>query len=322
MADTENNWMIITSQILFGIVVIILLYVITLVVLNIDSLVIAKTSIVQPKEETLVLDGYGSSSFLANRSFNTINQYVDNYIKISRSLNTYGGIQFSYQFWINLTDISSMNRFANQVLLMKGDIQKYKYAIYDVDPPYTKKADSNNADYLITCPLIKFDKSYKDLIVRFNTNKQMVYEANIKMNTENDITRRNVLSLLPLNWYLFTFVFEDNFSIVETAENGIKFTFYVNDFPYYTVHASSDPILRNNFLRQNEGDLHILPGLVDSSELFKLGNIKYFNYALRDGDVQRHFMFGPPKHNANITQERKMQPAYLSAYNKMDIYNY
>lgn len=322
MTLPENNWMIITAQVIFGIVVLILVYVITLVVLNIDAIIVNRSSVVLPKEESVIIDGYGTSSFLAKRSFNTINPYSDTFVKISRSVNRQGGMQFTYQFWINMTDVSSMSRFQNQVLLFKGDIAKYKYALYQSEPPYKQKEISSGADYLIACPLIKFRDSYKDLVVRFNTNKQLVYEANITMNTNNDITRRNVLSLLPLNWYLFTFVFEDNFSISETAENGIRFTFYMNDFPYHIVHASSDPILRNNFLRQNEGDLHIFPDLVDSNTFMKLGNVKYFNYALNDAEVQKHFSIGPPTHNANVQENRKIQPTYLSAYNKMDIYNY
>lgn len=317
----KDSTLMIVAQIVFGIIVVILVYVITLVVLNIDSLIVSKSAVVLPKEETIIIDGFGTSSFLSNRYYNTINPYTDNYMKIGRSVNTHGGLQFTYQFWINLNDVS-MSNYTNKILLLKGDKTKYKYAKYDSETPYAKKEESSEGDYLIACPLIRFGETYKDLVVRFNTNKQLYYEANIKMNTENDTTRRNALSLLPLSWYLFTFVIEDNFSITETSENGIRFTFYLNDFPYYSVHGSSDPILRNNFLRQNEGGLFIMPDNTASSDYMKLGNIKYFNYALHDKDVQRHFSIGPPKHNANITEERKLKPAYLSAYNKMDIYNY
>lgn len=319
---SEDNLMNKAFQVFFGLVIIILLYIITLVILNIDSLVVNRTPSISARDESIIIDGYGSSSYLAKRSFNTVNYFDDTYVKIMRSVNTYGGLQFTYQFWINLNDISSVNRFKDQIILFRGDKQRYKYALYDIDPPYQKKFTSNQGEYLIACPLIKFNNSYKDLCVKFNTNKTLMYETNITMNTQNDITRRNVMSLLPLNWYLFTFVFEDNFSTVETTENGIKFTFYINDFPYHTVTASSDPTLRNNFLRHNEGDLHILPDLVDASELLTLGNIKYFNYAVKDNDIRNHFLSGPPTHNANINEGRKMQPAYLSAYNKMDIYNY
>lgn len=319
MPGNDNLNMVI--QIIFGLVVIILIYVVTLVVLNIDALVASKSIIVKPRETTLVIDGWANASPLANKSYNTINPFVDDFRKIGKSINSNGGAQFTYQFWIKIEDINPEN-FKNQVLLMKGDNMKYKVGLYDFN---TKKkiSDNKTEDYMIKCPLIKFGESYRDLIVEFNTNKNINYSTRIKSKGEVDpIARRNALSLLPINWYLFTFVFEDNFSPLEVTENGIKFSFYLNDFPYHIVNASTEPLLRDNFLKQNEGGLHILPGMKTVNDFIKLANIKYTNYAMTQDEVMKEYSKGPPKHSAILVSQNIAKPSYLTAYNKMDIYNY
>uniref|UniRef100_A0A6C0BG00 Uncharacterized protein n=1 Tax=viral metagenome TaxID=1070528 RepID=A0A6C0BG00_9ZZZZ len=308
-------------QVIFGLVVIILLYVITLVVLNVDSIVASKSVTVRPRDMTLVIDGYAPSSQMANKSYNTINPFVEDFRKIGRSINTHGGAQFTYQLWMKIEDITIAN-FENQVLLLKGDNRKYNIGLYDITSGKLID-DTFKNDYAIKSPLIKFGSSYKDIIVEFNTNKTLNYSTHIKTNTDGDpISKRNALSLLPINWYLFTFVFEDNFSQTDSSENGIKFTFYMNDFPYHSVSASSDPILRNNFLKQNEGNLHILPGMKTVNDFIKLANIKYYNYAVDHASVMSEYSKGPPKHAATLVAQNVAKPAYLSAYNKMDIYNY
>jgi hypothetical protein len=311
----------IAAQVIFGIVVIILLYVITLVILNIDSLVSSKSIKVVPREMSVVIDGYATASYLAKKSYNTINPFVEDFVKIGRSINTHGGAQFTYQFWFKMEDTDNQN-IKNQVLLLKGDTSKYKVGFYDMINNQLVNNDIKN-DYVIKCPLIRFGSSYKEIVVEFNTNRTVNYKSIIRMNPEADpISKRNALSLLPINWYLFTFIFEDNFSTLDSSENGIKFTFFMNDFPYHSVTPSSDPILRGNFLKQNEGNLTILPGMSTAVDFIKMGNVKYYNYALNQKEITKQFTQGPPKHSAFDSVKKVPKPAYLTAYNKMDIYNY
>ena len=308
-------------QVIFGIVVVAILYVITLIVLNVDNIVSQKSVVVRPREMTTIIDGWANSSYLAKMSFNTINSFSDNFRKIGKSINTSGGAQFTYQFWMRIENTDN-EAFKNQVILLKGDNRKYKTAYYDID---TKKLMTNDTsvDYMIKCPLIKFGNSYKELEVQINTNKNISYNIPIRSTSSADGSmRQNALSLLPLNWFLFTFVFEDNYSTLDSAENGIKFNFYLNDFPQHSIQASSDILLRNNFLKQNEGGLHILPAMNNANDFIKLANIRYYNYALSHKDVAGVYARGPPSHSAVFTSKKSTKPAYISAYNKMDIYNY
>ena len=314
-------------QVIFGIVIVIILYVITLIVLNVDHMVVHKSVVVRPREMTVIIDGWANSSYLAKMSFNAINAFTDNFRKIGKSINTNGGAQFTYQFWIRIENTDNDN-FKDQVILLKGDTRKYKTALYNIgsrDTPSRLLTEKPTVDYMIKCPLIKFGDSYKEIIVEFNTNKVINYRVPIKMNTSDDpSTRKNALSLLPVNWFLMTFVFEDNFSTLDSTENGIKFTFYLNDFPYYPATASSslDRMLRHNFLKQNEGGLHILPTMVNAVDNMKLANIRYYNYALEHKAIAKLYTKGPPTYSAAIVTKNLAKPSYLSAYNKMDIYNY
>lgn len=306
-------------QVIIGIVIVIILYVLTLIILSIDSLVVQRSSVVKPKEQVVVIDGWMTSEQIKKRSYNTVNPYVEDFVKIGRSINSRGGAQFTYQFWLKVENVDS-SAYKDQVILLKGDNRKYRVGYYDMVT--NKLVKQSKPDYMIKCPLIKFGSSYDELIVQINTNKMIEYSIPILMNSEKDIsTKRNALSLLPLNWFLLTFVFEDHYSTSESAFNGINFTFYLNDIQYHSAHASDDYLLRGNFLKQNEGNLHILPDSNNGND-FKLANIKYYNYAVSPKEINDTYYAGAPKHNADVRSEKPFKPAYISAYNKMDIYNY
>jgi hypothetical protein len=317
----------ITLQLLVAAIVIIILYIVTLVVLSIDSLVVGHAVSIKPKQKTVVFDGYGNVSALANKEFNTINQFAQNFVPMPRSINTMGGAQFSYQFWLRVVEADDA-LFSDLPIMIRGSKDLYKIGMY----PYPASTSSTNngmikefpADTYIRCPLIKFGKSWRELIVQFNTSKTPLTTIPITMSPKGGANRRNILSLLPMNWYLMTFVFQDNYNPMETAENGIRFTFYLNDVPYHTMSASTDITLRNNYLKQNDGNLYLLPKpKTVNGEFMNIGDLTYYNYALDTDDVRKAFNSGPPKTVAQINRyERNHQPAHMTAFNKLDIYNY
>lgn len=393
----DQSKTMIILQIVAAIIITIVLYIITLVVLNIDSIVVNNSIKVLPKQHTKIITGYAPASYLAKKTFNTVNPLSDNFVKIGKSINTSGGSQFSYQLWIKLDDPEDAN-YKDLILLLKGDARKYKLAKYTYEKNASREHNidcdtvrgynvpevictcnegekrGNNGtvscstfclgawnggpkgkcitgldtallnskeknskisefdpEYVINCPMIKFGNSSRELLVYFNTGKGPIpislkghLTPNVKIemskNTES-IAHRNVLSLLPVNWFLLTFVIEDNYSVSDGAENGIKFILYVNDFPYQIASGSTDMFLRNNMLKQNDGNLTLLPNLKGSGDFMKLGNISYYNYALTAHDVHNAYKRGPPTFSAVDQDNKAKTPAYLSAYNKIDIYN-
>lgn len=307
-------------QIVLALIIVLILYIITLVVLNIDSIVLKRLSTVKDHETSWIIKGYAPVSYLSHKSFNTYNTFDDNFRKIPKSLNTSGGAQFTYQFWIKIEDAND-ELFKDLIVLLKGDKRKYKIGLYDMN---TKtKTVTLPDDYVITCPLIKFVDSYRHLQVQFNTLNNPKTSVDINMSpNDNTLARRNTLSLLPLTWYLFTFTFEDNFSPASARENGIIFRFWLNDFLCQENTASEFPALRSNVLKQNDGDLFLFPNPPQNGSFMRVGNLKYYNWSLADEEIRKVYQSGPPTHSAIEVDNRTEKPPFLTAYNKVDIYNY
>lgn len=281
------------SQVFFAAFLVVTIYIISLQILNLDSLVVFPKYSVKPQQSTLILKGPVNSTE-AGTSFNTIIPFDANrFMSIPKSINRGTGAQFTYQFWMKVNSTSS-KAFEDLVILMKGDSRLYKVAYYDRQT--NSKIDSESDEkgkYMIKCPLIKFKNSYKNMVVEFNTNNHPDVAINIDLTEGNmEQKRKNLLSLLPREMVMLTFTFQDNFSIYEGSENGIKFTMYVNDIPFVTQTASTMPILKNNFLKINEGDLHILPNLSEKVNILSLANVQYYNYALTDKDVLASYKKG------------------------------
>lgn len=310
-------------QVLTALIVIIILYIVTLAIMNIDSLTTGIALTGKPRELSMIIDGYTNVGSLAKKDFNTINPFALNFVKIPKSVNTHGGAQFTYQFWIKINEADD-SLFKDLPIFIKGDTKKYKISLY----PHNQAANNTvvkklPADSYIRCPMIKFGTSWRHLVVQFNTSNTPLTEIDIKMNPDSSGgNRRNLLSLLPINWYLMTFVFEDNYSVADSAENGIKFTFYLNDVPYQINTASTENILRNNHLKQNDGNLTLFPEPKSlNSEFMNFGNFTYYNYALTPDDVRKTFLKGAPNKLAQLSRNTNNVPAHITAFNKLDIYN-
>ena len=309
-----------TLQIILSLVFVVILYIITLIILNVDAIVMTRSNVVKPQELTKVIDGHAPVTYLAHQTFNTSNPYTDNFKKIGKSINTIGGAQFTYQFWVKIEDPTD-KLFKDLVVLLKGDERKYKLGLYDIA---TQKLQRNiRSDYMVTCPMISFVDSYRHLRVQFNTQNNPTTSIDINMTpNEPGMSRRNALSLLPNSWYLFTFMFEDNVSYTNVQENGINFKFWLNDFPYQENGASDTPKLRFNTLKQNDGDLVLFPNPPAQGNFMKIGNLNYYNYALSSEEIKATFRAGPPTKSAEVTYKKEDMPTYLTAFNKLDIYNY
>ena len=320
------GWLNITLQVTTALIIILILYIVTVYVLNIDSLVVNSGMNIKQKEITTIINGFAGPSYLYNMEFNTINPFTDNFKRIARSLNEYGGASFTYQVWVKVEDAED-SLFKDLTIFMKGDRTKYNLGYYKLEDANTQKyvlsgANMPPASY-VTCPSISFGNSYRELRVRFNTNKDVYNEVQINMNKDAEpSSRKNLLSLVPLNWTLFTFVFEDNYSFMTGGQNGIKFYLYINDSPYWIESASCTAFLRNDFLKQNDGNIYLFPDIKTTTDFVKIANLKYFNYALSAPEISTAFSKGPPTYGASYKPDKVVKPSYVSALNKVDIYNY
>ena len=300
---------------------------ITLAVLNVDALVTdSMRPIVREKEIVTIIDGYTGPSVLRDIQFNTVNPYSKNYVRINRSVNKAGGASFTYQFWMRV-DEANDELFKDKIIFLKGDSRKFNLIYYKLNGDMYQQNSTKQLppDYYVCCPMIKFGASYRDLKVYFNTNNDALTVINISMNASDESTsRKNLLSMLPMRWMLFTFVFEDNYSFTASAEDGIRFTMYVNDVAYWMESASRSPALKNNSIKQNDGDLIMTPDIGYTAEFFKIGNFKYYNYAVGINDVINVFNAGPPTYSMTVKSNSvtSSAPTFIHSVNKLDIYNY
>lgn len=342
-------WLNITLQIVSALIIILILYIVTLYVLNIDAIVKNPNNTdIKPRESTTIIDGYSGPAFFAGDEFNTINHLTGNFKRITRSINQAGGVSLTYQFWVKVDEPNDA-LFKDVVILHKGDIRPFNLAYYLKEGTnYSLKRKMPPSTY-IACPSIMFGDSYRQLKIRFNSNNDPYNEVLIDMNKDGDASsRKNLLSLMPMTWTLLTFVFEDNYSSIDNAANGIRFTFYVNDIPYWiessassTINSkinyydckqqnkfalckpTSTPIFKDDFLKQNDGNLYLFPNLKEPKDFMKIGNMKYYNYAVTPNEIAQTFQRGPPKHSATKgNNDQSIKPSYISALNKVDMYNY
>jgi hypothetical protein len=296
----------IALQIIGGIVLVYVIYVLAIFVLNTDRLHIAKQQDKAQKSVVPILDGFAETSQLQNMTFSTQIPQSDNYLPISPSVNMKGGAQFSYSMWLY---VGSPSDAVNKCIFIKGDPKKYTYRVTD----NVLRGDTSVTDYVAFCPMISFGEQPLEFTIKFNTMKRIGETLHVKrLQTEQSVFRRNMLSLLSSKFFMLTVVFEDNMPIND-FETGILVKVYINDTLYATGRY-------NDTLKQNNGNLVLFPD-ANAIPNCKISDLVYYNYALSDADVVRLASKGPnPKPAAQVSKSFNMS-YMLSDANRLDISN-
>lgn len=298
-----NKAVFIVLQVLVAIIIFVLLNNFAVWIMKKETIIDDPTALVKTK----LFDGWVETNGFTNKAFNTYNMFASNYRKMPRSINKMGGAQFSYSMWIKLNNTSAKN-IANKVLFVQGDNKRYSFSTSVGDKR------TNEIDYLIKSPLVKFGDDADTLITEFNTSTNISTTAQVsKVNNRDETVRHNVFSLMPGKWMLMTWIFEDDKKYDE-PEDGVVFRFYLNDILYQTQRYSGS-------LRLNKGDMYILPG--GGIEDGFLGDLTYYNYALGVDEIRRVYSQGVTnkRYNEMDTDPSFNEPLYLSQYNKLEIYN-
>lgn len=272
--------------------------------------IMTKEKIIEdPSEKTAVtiFRGWVDMNGFTYKKFNTHNRFAKNYRSLPRSVNFDGGAQYSYSFWIKLQNTSPEN-VSRKVLFMQGDPEKYQVNVSE---------NGKNMSYnhwVVKNPMIGFGDSVEEIEVEFNTTEDLNAKSVIKRKESADETlRRNVLSLLPGKWAMFTFVFKDNQPMGD-FENGVLFEFYINDTQHHREFIKGG-------LRLNNGNINILP--TGSIKDGFMSDLTYYNYALTDYDVMKVFSkgFTNERFNEMDNDADFNEPLYLTKYNKLEIHN-
>lgn len=312
-ANSKSGAGIIVLQVIAGLVVVYIIYLLLIWVLKTDKIKIDKLYSANKQEVVNVLDGFVDSS-MKKTSFNTTMPIAFNYLPIRPSINIKGGSQFTYSFWINIGSGAYDNNAANKVLLLKGSDIPYDFTVTNINKG---EAVLNDNQRLVYCPMIKFGSDLRTIEARFNTLDNHDEALIIQNKTSDDsLLRNNLFSMIQNSWVLFTFTFEDNVPINE-FENGIMVKFYVNDAVYKTGRYSSA-------LKQNYGDLFVLPN-DDPLAGIKIADMRYYNYVVPNSTLTDVVRSGPDTSVSKIYMKPgeggQGQPSVLSHMNLTDMLN-
>lgn len=310
-------------QVLVGLIVVWLVYRLSLLIMQHDRLVVEEGRERNSHMRVPIVDGYAMTATASDRVWNTMYADADYYVPLQRSFNRKGGAQFSYSFWMYIGNGAKTN-VGNHTILLRGNPKSYPWmksvtsASDGVDQGVTQTFQYK--DVLVKCPQIAFGPTFDSFVVSLNTLHDPDTKITISPYAATDgvdgTLRQNLLKLTLNKWVLHTFVFEDNVAITE-FEDGIMMRYYLNDTLYHTARVPST-------LRQNNGDLHILPTFGHGNVVrdSKIGDVTYYNYALVLEDVREVFAQGPPQNPASGLDRAGMgAPLYLNEYNKLDVYN-
>jgi hypothetical protein len=273
-------------------------YAIALWVLRRDKLMVDRGIKTVEPSKTLIISGFSDASYLQRTIVDTLNPEAMSFANMPRSVNRRGGAQFTYQFWILLTNTLPSN-VAFKDILIRGDLTRYN--IVTVDPNDKDRiVDGPKEDVLIKCPRIRFNETFDELAVEVNT---------IDDPNPPPIKIKGTLRLVPNKWVLCTFAFQDDVAMND-FEDGVQMRFYINDL---LVQKST----MKSALRQNNGNLYLFPsGAVEGC---KIGDLSYYNYAVTQGEVADVYNRGVPKAMAVTRRTPLPSPLYLTEYNKLDI---
>ena len=303
---SKSPTVFIIVQILLGILIGYLIYLLALIAIRADRLVIDQKYDLNGKRSVPIVDGYAETSSLHGKFFNTQQTFMQNYLPIKPSVNLKGGAQFTYSLWLH---VDNPDEAKNKCIFLKGDASKYDFKVTDKVVGYPKE----NRERIVYCPMLCFGDQPMEFVVSFNTFNKMNEELKVtRVSNDNPNMRQNLMSLFTGKWVMITIVFEDNIPIND-FENGVIVKFYVNDTLYQVGKYSGG-------LKQNNGDLYLFPNDYPVPNC-KVSNLIYYNYALTPIEIKNIADRGPSKKLANPPTFSFVSSSSLSDYNRLDIYN-
>jgi hypothetical protein len=276
---------------------------------------------IDSKQSTYIVSGTINALSGANASFTTYDKSSNNYRHLPKSVNRFGGAQFSVSMWLYIKGAVSDAQVSGKTLFMRGD--KVKYApMFSPDGETAKQAyfpgKDKNMDYAIVCPRIHFPTGQNcsnKLLVDLNTDRQLIQRFQIGSDDIDLDLRKNLLSAAPNSWTMITITVEDAYDL-SNFEKGIRVRAFIQDTLYTEQTAPGS-------LRMNTGPAHILPGT--NSETGGITNafmsdIVWHNWALSPAEVSRLYSMGHNNERAedDATTARTL---HLNTRMKIDVSN-
>ena len=272
-------------QVFVGLLVVLAIYVIAMKVMNADKMHIDEKLDQSIPRQVQVIDGSIDASFAQNLRFNTNIPFANNYMPIKPSTNRRGGAQFTYSFWIY---VGNPQAVVDKCIFIKGDPKLYTVERTMNDPAYLKQGETvavRTRARTVYCPMVSFGSKPQEFAISFNRLDDIHTKMDVlRVVSDKNTMRQNMLSMFSGQWVCVTIVFEDNIPIND-FEDGIMVRFFVNDVLYQTNRFSGA-------LKQNQGDLVFFPDDAVLSSV-KISDFEYFNYAISNDQIVTKVRKGP-----------------------------
>ena len=282
-----------------------------------DIIKATPSSFISQYEKVPIFEGSVVMNASNKKKFDTYDPQNSSYRRLSVSQNRMGGAQFSYSCWLNFGSGVDDSNISGKTLFMRGDNRRFspktKPRNGDTWENYFKTTDGK--DITIACPRVYF-KSDNVIGVQVNTDRELLFEAEVGSDYSNKSLRKNLVALFAKHWVLLTIVVEDNVAIND-FENGVIIKTYVND----TLYGSS---VSHGSLRMNNGPLHVLDSETWPADS-RMSDLVYYNYALSDSEIRRIYNAGPETTASDdmdaLGGRKNDDIARYGDYNKLDVYN-
>lgn len=306
-------------QIIFAICIVILLFVIAYFIYNKEAINALRSS-KDIRRKIPIFDGVKDLLINNNETYDTADPNDPTFRNVNVSVNQKSGAEFSYNFWV-YKDATFTHDFSNAitdadlkntndvVLFIKGNKKVFKY------PNICNQPTKN---FLVKCPLVKFEQDMDVLTVELNNNDtpQSVGEGSMNTCTDTDAAdwsskNQHKISVKGFNgqnytrkWFMVTVVIQDTVSTDALPHrNNIKCLIYVNGIvqldKYLEAGLENMVSSRATVIKQNKGGLHVAPQVgevmkldkspaTDNSGQFKslyMADLTYYNYALPSADI-------------------------------------
>jgi len=255
-------------QLVLGAGVLIAIYYLALATAMQDGLVVTA---VRPKAIVTVADGKvpNDTSFVTDRRLLMSGRTI---VDLPRSMNTRGGAQYSYSFWIKLPEYSRGD--FKRVVLLRGD---------KTLAPFVDTAAGGKT---LQLPL-----AFSPMVIVARTGRETRVSCHV--NTQKDknfsATARSVAGETPVNWTkwnLITVSVSDAALYGAATDGAVSTSVWINQVENKQVGAA-----KIGGVLENSGDLHVLPtgrfGDVACSGAVELDvrDVVYANYAMTSVDI-------------------------------------
>jgi hypothetical protein len=281
--------------------------------------------------QTDILNGVLDLGISGEQKYNTVNPAHAKYKNINASTNQQGGAEYSYNFWlyVDKQKIQENNKDRKDIVLFfKGEKELY----YNENANYNCSSDSIGYDIVVTKnPLVRINFDASKLVVDYNNiysvdsyqHRSRYDKCNVFSNASSwNEKNNNMLGVYDINfnrkWYMVTVVmkevaernnvlsnnraecsiFINGYTVfnskVETKYNGDIYsaTSKNNKSPFYI-----NPSFKNNkSIKEKRGEDFFSPGGGNIvAEGLKIGDVKYFNYAISEDMISGLMIAGLSK---------------------------